>query len=171
MRKHVVLCLAMVALFVTFGCSRQQADVAVVPSADTVSAASAVSYYADSSYDLAALQKALSSYPYPVSISIATVNEDGSPNLAVCIPGITDDGKYLVFGLSDNRTKENFEERGLGVVLFYEYTPAAEKAERNKGCKVVVKYVGDEENDRLNKEAGNENASIYMEIVDILPIG
>jgi hypothetical protein len=180
MKKSIVVLCAVLACIVLASCSPKTAEVAapvaatpavVVPSVDTISAASATSYYAASSYDLAKLISVLGAYPYPVSVTIATVNSDGSPNLAVCIPGITKDGKYLTFGLSENRTKANFQERELGVVLFYEYTPTAEKAERNKGCKAVVRYVGDEENTRLNEAAANKNPSLYMEIVDILPIG
>lgn len=105
-------------------------------------------------------------------MGIATTNADGSPNLAVAIPGITEDGKYLILGLADNRTKANMTERDLAVVMFYEYNPTAvEKTDRNRGCRVVARYVGDKENTHLNKEANAKNPSIYLEIVELLPIG
>lgn len=172
MRKSGLLLLLLVAVLLMAGCSApEETEQALVASADTITAASGTSYYAGSSYDLDALKEALGAYPYPVSVTVSTVNADGSPNLAVAIPGISEDGKYLTFGLAENRTRENLTERELAVVLFYEYTPEAEKALRNQGCKVVVGYVGDEENKRLNEEAGNENPSLFMEIIEILPIG
>ena len=141
------------------------------PDVDTITAASGSSYYKNSSYDLQDLKDALGGYPYPTAISVATVNADGSPNISVVIPGLSADGRYLTFGLAGNRTRANFTERDLAVVLFYEYRPEAGKSERNKGCKVVVRYVGDYANKRLNTEAGNEKPSLFMEIVEILPIG
>lgn len=140
-------------------------------SVDAVTAASGKSYYGANSYDREALKAALSQYPYPVSVAVATVNDDGSPNLAVAIPGISGDGKHLVFGLAPNRTRENITARGTAVVIFYEYTPEAAKEERSKGCRVVVQYVGHEENRRLNRRDGKERPALYLEIIAILPIG
>jgi len=141
------------------------------PDVDTITAASGMPYYKNSSYNLEQLKASLAAYPYKAAISVATVNADGSPNAAVVIPGLTADGRYLTFGLAGNRTRDNFIERELAVVMFYEYTPSADKANRNKGCKVVVKYVGNPENERLNRAAGNEKPSLFMEIIEILPIG
>lgn len=176
MKKLLFLVLVLVVMFATVGCTPKQATVVaaepVKASVDTITAASGQLYYPSGSYDLAKLQEALGAYPYKTTIGIATTNSDGSPNLAVAIPGITGDGKYLQLGLADNRTKTNLTERELAVVMFYEYNPTAvEKAERNRGTRVVAKYVGDKENDRLNKEAGNKNPSLYLEIVELLPIG
>ncbi len=170
--KRMLLLLVFVVVFVAVGCTKQQAAETVKPSVDTITAASGQLYYPTGSYDLPALQAALGAYPYKVTMGIATTNADGSPNLAVAIPGITSDGKYLKLGFSDNRTKTNMTERELAVVMFYEYNPTAvEKADRNKGCRVVARYVGDKENTRLNKEANDKNPSIYLEIVELLPIG
>lgn len=141
------------------------------PDVDSITAASGTPYYKNSSYNLEQLKTALGSYPYPTAISVATVNEDGSPNLSVVIPSLSADGQYLTFGLAGNRTKENFLSQKLAVVMFYEYTPTADKANRNKGCKVVVKYVGDSKNKRLNSAADKDGSTIFMEIIEILPIG
>ena len=176
MKRTMVLLLVLVVMFVTVGCTPKQtaavATEAAKPSVDTITAASGQLYYPSGSYDLPELQAALSSYPYKTTVGIATTNSDGSPNLAVAIPGITSDGKYLKLGLADNRTKENMTERELTVVMFYEYNPTAvEKGDRNRGCRVVARYVGDKENARINKEANEKNPSLYLEIVELLPIG
>jgi len=139
-------------------------------STDVMTGASGQSYYASSSYTKEDLPELFGSYPYPFSITISSLNEDGSPNLAVAVPGLSKDGNYLTFGLAPNRTRENFLEREVAIVALYEYNPTAEeKNDRNKGCRIVVKYVGDEENKKLNGDA--ERPSIYMEIIEVLPIG
>lgn len=176
MKQVMLLVLVLVMAFAAVGCSKKQvapvAAEAAKPSVDSITAASGQLYYPAGSYDLPALQAALAVYPYKVTVGIATTNADGSPNLAVAIPGITADGKYLKLGLADNRTKVNIAERELVVVMFYEYNPTAvEKTDRNKGCRVVARYVGDEENTRLNTEANAKSPSIYLEIVEIMPIG
>ena len=172
MKRIMLLLLTLVIVFTAVGCTKQQATGTVKPSVDTITAASGQLYYPSGSYDLPALQAALAAYPYKVTVSIATTNADGSPNLAVAIPGITSEGKYLKLGLADNRTKTNMTERELAVVMFYEYNPiAVEKTDRNRGTRVVARYVGDKENTRLNKENNDKNPSVYLEIVELLPIG
>jgi hypothetical protein len=60
--------------------------------------------------------------------------------------------------------------RKLAVVSVYEYKPTAEsKADRNRGCRIILEYPGDEANAALN--AGKERPSLYMKIVKILPLG
>lgn len=165
----VVALLAVTAILGS--CQTQAAAVAApAPSADSISAASGQYYYAGSSYDRDALAAALKAYPYAGSVTVATVNVDGSPNLAVAIPGLSPDGQYLMFGLAENRTALNMKERGLAVVAIYEYAPRAEnKADRNRGARVILQYPGDEENERLN--AGKERKSIYMKIIEVIPLG
>ena len=140
------------------------------PGTDVLTAASGQYYYAASSYTPEALAAALKAYPYAGSVTVATVNADGTPNLAVAIPALSADGAYLSFGFADNRTKANMIERGYAVVCVYEYNPRAEnKADRNKGARIILSYPGDEENKALN--AGKERPSLYMKIVKILPLG
>ena len=176
MKRLMVLVLALMVVVLAAGCTKKQVTTAtleaVKPSVDSITAASGQLYYPAGSYDLPALQAALSSYPYKVTVGIATTNSDGSPNLAVAIPGITDDGKYLKLGLADNRTKTNIVERELVVFMFYEYNPTAvEKTDRNRGTRVVARYVGDEANTQMNKDANAKSPSLYLEIVELLPIG
>jgi hypothetical protein len=135
-----------------------------------MSAASGALHYAAGSYDAQQLKAALVKYPYAGSVTIATTNEDGSPNLIVAIPGLSADGQYMTFGLADNRTKINMIKGGLAVVAIYDYKPlATDKLERNRGCRLILEYPGDEANAALN--AGKERPSLYMKIVKILPLG
>jgi len=176
--------MAATVLFVGAACQTQpdapavapQADVVAAasdeyaPSADSISAASGKYYYEAGTYSAELLKAALSAYPYAGSVTIATVNEDGSPNLAVAIPGLSPDGQYLMFGLAENRTKANMIARKLSVVSIYEYAPKAEnKADRNRGCRIIIEYPGEDVNATLN--AGKERPSLYMKIVKILPLG
>jgi len=144
--------------------------VPAAPSVDTISAASGKFYYEAGSYNAEQLKAALSAYPYAGSVTIATVNEDGTPNLAVAVPGLSPDGQYLMFGLAENRTKANMLARSFAVVSIYEYKPTAEsKADRNRGCRIILEYPGADANTALN--AGKERPSLYMKIVRILPLG
>lgn len=58
-------------------------------SADSISKASTTNYYTKTSLSGEDLWKAMDAYQ--LSVSIATVNADGSPNAAVVIPGVTKD--------------------------------------------------------------------------------
>lgn len=150
--------------------SAASSEQGTAPSVDSISAASGKYYYEAGSYSAEQLKAALSAYPYAGSVTIATVNEDGSPNLAVAIPGLSADGQYLTFGLAANRTGLNMTTRKLAVVCIYEYRPLAEnKVDRNRGCKIIVEYPGDEANAALN--AGKERPALHMKIVKILPLG
>lgn len=177
MKKNWNYCIgfAVLAIFVLASCAprtTEQADSQpeVIASVDTISAASGALHYEAGSYDAAQLKVAMTKYPYPGSVTIATSNEDGSPNLIVAIPGLSEDGQYMTFGLADNRTKVNMVEQGMAVVAIYEYQPFAEdKLDRNRGCRVILEYPGDEANATLN--AGKERQSLYMKIVKILPLG
>lgn len=165
-RIAAVALLAVTALGSAFG----QPNPGAAPGTDVLTAASGQYYYAASSYSPEALAAALKSFPYPGSVTVATVNEDGTPNLAVAIPALSADGKYLSFGLADNRTKTNMIKRLYAVVCVYEYNPRAEnKADRNKGARIILSYPGDEENKSLN--AGKERPALFMRIVKILPLG
>ena len=173
LKRNWILCVGCVvlAIFVLSSCATQAATIPVLkPSVDTISAASGALYYAAGSYDAQQLKAALVKYPYAGSVTIATTNDDGSPNLIVAIPGLSTDGLYMTFGLADNRTKINMVKGGLAVVAIYDYKPlATDKLERNRGCRLILEYPGDEANAALN--AGQERPSLYMKIVKILPLG
>ena len=115
--------------------------------ADTFTGASEGKYfYKDSALTDDALWNVMASYQ--AAPTIATVNPDGSPNLAVFMPGLPmelDGERYFVFGLSDNQTKLNLEQNKTGVLALYQYDPTAEdKMERNVGARIKFEIVEDE---------------------------
>ncbi|MBI9104905.1 MAG: hypothetical protein JEY99_20985 [Spirochaetales bacterium] len=138
---------------------------------DGVTSASGNYYYEANSYSLKELKEVLSLYPYPAATAVSTVNLDGSPNLAVTIPGFSKQGDYLILGLAENRTRENILRDGRGVIIFYDYTPGAVKEDRNKGCRVIVRWVGPQLNDELNTRDELEKPALYLMIEDLLPLG
>lgn len=155
------------------------------PKVDTITSPSGDSNYEESTYDYneleAALQKNAEGNITPAS-SIATVNDDGTPNVAVftSVSYEEKDGtKYLTAYIGDEtHTYNNLKEERYGVFFFYEYDnqinvngqhdPSEEPLllEQNKGCKVVVKYVGDDTNDELSTSGRK-----YLEIIEIIPLG
>lgn len=143
-------------------------------SADAVSKASTVQYYAKSSLLGEDLWKALETRQ--CAIAVATVNADGSPNAAVVIPGVTKDRSALVFGLAPNQTLLNFRERRLAIVTAYIYNPsAADKLERNKGARILVEFVSDPaQAGKLledNRDKGATENSVFMRILKVMPLG
>jgi hypothetical protein len=77
--------------------------------------------------------------------------------------------------MEPNRTGVNFVERELAVIGFYEYNPPEELDPQNplatgdRGCRVIVQYPGDEKNAELNE--GRRRPAIFMEIIEVLPLG
>lgn len=106
------------------------------------------------------------------AVTVATVSADGSPNLAVVIPGVADENT-LVFALAPNQTRVNFAERKVAVMAYYIYNPdAAEKPDRNRGCRVHLKLVEDETRlTELNEGKEKPENYQYFEIVKIEPLG
>lgn len=141
---------------------------------DSISAASKMFYYAKSSLTGEDLWKAIEQRAGAVVVS--TANEDGTPNAAIIIPGITRDRTALIFGIAPNQTLENLKARHIAVITIYIYTPtAADKFERNKGARIIAELITDKaEIDRLvaeNKDRGASAQSTFLKIVKILPLG
>jgi hypothetical protein len=143
-------------------------------SADSVSAASKANYYAKSSLQGEQLWYAIENRLG--AATMATVNADGSPNIATVIPGVVKDRSALMFGIAPNQTSLNLKERKLAALSVYLYTPAAtDKFERNKGARFVLELITDpaliaklfEE----NKDRGASATTTFLRIVRILPIG
>ena len=133
-------------------------------------------YYKDSALTDDALWNVMATYQ--AAPTIATVNPDGTPNLAVFMPGMPmelNGERYFVFGLADNQTKLNLEANKVGVLSLYQYNPSAEdKMERNVGARIRFEIVEDSAIiDELNK--ANDNAiregSIICHVVEVLPLG
>lgn len=113
---------------------------------------------------------------YQAAPTIATVNPDGSPNLAVFMPGMPmelDGERYFVFGLADNQTKLNLQENKVGVLSLYQYNPKAEdKMERNVGARIKFEVVEDEDIiNKLSEENEIREGSIICHAVEVLPLG
>lgn len=105
------------------------------------------------------------------AVSIATTNEDGSPNLATLVPGITPDGKYLTITSAENQTIKNIEERKLAVFQFYNYQAQEEdKMKRNTGARAIVKYDADKQAE-LTEQYKPREGSFMLEIVKVIPLG
>jgi hypothetical protein len=106
--------------------------------------------------------------------TVATTNEDGTPNIAVFGGGSIMKGEYIVFNWTDNQSKANLMERKLGMVAFDVVNLSAEtKQERHKGAKVRIEYV-DDKTIREELKAESErviDATLIVRIVEILPIG
>ncbi|MCB2288560.1 peptidoglycan-binding protein [Clostridium sp. CS001] len=144
--------------------------VAAVPNVDSISAASKTYYYESSSLTGVKLMDAIKARSG--ATSVATTNQDGTPNIATVVPGVADEN-HLQFGISPNQTSANILERKIAVLTFYIYNPTAvEKADRNIGARVVLKLVEDETKikDLMTKTKAAEG-TIFMEIVKVLPLG
>ena len=143
--------------------------------ADTFTSASQGKYfYQDSALTDDALWQVMATYQ--AAPTIATVNPDGSPNLAVFMPGMPmelDGERYFVFGLADNQTKLNLQENKVGVLSLYQYNPKAEdKMERNIGARIKFEVVEDEDIiNKLSEENEIREGSIICHAVEILPLG
>jgi hypothetical protein len=143
-------------------------------SVDLISKASTSNYYTKTSISGEELWKALESYQ--LSVSVATVNADGSPNAAVVIPGVTKDRQHLFFGLAPNQTGINMKERKLIVVTATGYTaPKGKVGMSYSGARIIAEYVSDPALQKTlveqNKDKKASDSTIFLKIVKILPIG
>lgn len=102
--------------------------------------------------------------------SVATTNPDGSANSAVFIYAChkLNDTYYIQAGLAPNQSLENINRTGEAVAM-YAKTPD-EKPFAMSGARMHLSLVTDEAViEELNK-SGREGA-IYLEVVDVLPLG
>ena len=177
MKKLSILLCSIVLVGCANNASVKESSKTSVTVADTFTGASEGKYfYKDSALTDDALWNVMASYQ--AAPTVATVNPDGSPNLAVFMPGLPmelDGERYFVFGLSDNQTKLNLEQNKTGVLALYQYDPTAEdKMERNVGARIKFEIVEDEKIiEALNK--ANDNAiregSTICHVVEVLPLG
>lgn len=170
MKKLISLALLLTILA---GCATTPKDDAPV---DTFTNASVNNFYADSALTGDKLWEVLSTYQS--APTIATVNPDGTPNLAVFMPGghmVLDGEDYFVFGLSDNQTKLNLEKDKIGVLALYIYEPTAEaKTDRNVGARIKFEYIDDEATVKKLKEQYPDiitDTAMVCKAVEILPLG
>lgn len=148
-----------------------------VANVDTFTSASTGKYfYQESALQDDALWEVIANYA--AAPTIATVNPDGTPNLAVFMPGMPmelEGEHYFVFGLADNQTKLNLQEKKVGVLSLYQYNPSAEeKTQRNVGARLNFELVEDSAViDALNAAYDNGIAETMMvcHVVEVLPLG
>lgn len=139
-------------------------------SVDSVSAASLVHYFPDSRLTGTQLQRAFgSSIP---SLSIATVNEDGSPNIAMLSP-IPVSNDYIMIILSDTQTRRNLERYGMAAAAAYSYTPMAAPDAQYQGSRLVLELEKDPQViQKLQQQSDSENPdAVFLRIIRILPLG
>lgn len=177
MKKLISMALLLTLLV---GCATTPKDDAITPkddeTVDTFTTASINNFYGESGLTGDKLWEVLSTYQS--APTIATVNPDGTPNLAVFMPGghMTLDGEdYFVFGLMDNQTKLNLEREKLGVLALYIYTPTAEaKTDRNVGARIKFEYIDEEATINKLKEQYPDivtDTAMICKAVEILPLG
>lgn len=158
----------MAVLLLSTGCSsRSQQSKAAV---DGVSSAS-LTHYEDSSLSQEELMKAIENEEG--GCTIATVNQDGSPNLIVAVPGVADEN-HLIFGWADNTTKANVKRTGQAMIAYYLYdSQAAEKSGRHSGARLRVELETDE---AVLKKLFEDNPDLpsigtVLKITEVLPLG
>ena len=107
------------------------------------------------------------------SCSVATVNADGTPNLANFVPYPARE-EYLAFTFSSNVTRENLLRTGEAMVSYYIYNAeAGDKYERNQGARFRVEPVTDEALiARLHEETPEiPSGATFVRIAEVLPLG
>ncbi len=176
MKKFSVLLLS--ALFMTgalTGCgseSTPETAVTTAGSIDSISAASTNSYYAESSLTGEALMTSIQNREG--SFTVATVNADGTPNIATVVPGVASDN-HLAFGIVANQTTANLDRNKVAVMSYYVYDADAEdKLERNQGARLVLQLVEDADTIaelRASNPDSTSDTTIFMEIVKVLTLG
>ena len=139
--------------------------------ADAVSSASvATNLYTN--LTAAELQEAVNAYR--CECMFATVNEDGTPNLAVFTGGGMIDETYVVFNWYENQTYANVRRTKLGMIGYDVVNLGADTKEgRHQGAIVKVELVEDE---TVREELAAKHEFILPEtaifrIIEVLPVG
>lgn len=166
MKRTIALALALALALCLAGCNSaaggQEADAAATASTYT-------NLYTN--MDQAAVLDAMRAYSG--LCNVATVNADGTPNIAIFVPGVADDS-HIMFGLADNSTKANLLRDKVAEISYDVANPAAETKEgRHQGAVLKVELEEDEEV-LAELKANNENISdahIILKIVEVMPIG
>lgn len=170
------LALTSLAVLLLAGCSSSDAGSAATPTPETDSftSASVSDFYGDSGLKDDALWTAFDSFQ--LTPSVATVNPDGTPNIAVVIPGshtAVDGSDYFVFGLADNQTKANLQEKGEGVMTLVGGFDDEKKALSGIGARVSFTVVTDEDELAAVKAANEKvtDENIVCKVTEVRPLG
>lgn len=120
--------------------------------------------------DQAALLEAIGQFKGLCNVS--TVNADGTPNIAIFVPGVADDS-HIFFNWADNATKANVLREKTAIMSYDIADPTAEeKAGRHSGA--VVKLELEDAEVLAQLQEANESvseASVVLKIVEVLPVG
>ncbi|OUP24386.1 hypothetical protein [Gemmiger sp. An194] len=152
------------------GASSETAASETSVSADAAATASATTgLYTN--LDQAALLEAIGQFKGLCNVS--TVNADGTPNIAIVVPGVADDS-HIFFNWADNATKANVLREKTAIMSYDIADPTAEeKAGRHSGAVVKLELEEDAEVLAQLQEANESvsEASVVLKIVEVLPVG
>ncbi len=144
---------------------------AAAETVDTVTTASVANYYGSLTGD--ELMDAVNSYSG--FYAVASVNPDGTPNIAYFIYGMKklNDVYYVQLGINPNQTTANIE-NGSALIAMYGALPAADAQLQSatSGAKMVLKKVEDQAIlDELLKNAPEGYTPMYYEVIEVRPLG
>ena len=144
---------------------------AAAETTDAVTTASVANYYGALTGD--ELMNAINSYTG--FYAVASVNPDGTPNIAYFVYGMQKIGDvyYVQLGINPNQTTANFE-NGSELMAMYGALPAADAQlmTATNGAKMVLKKVDDEEIlAELLKTAPEGYTPMYYEVIETRPLG
>lgn len=170
MRKIMYSCLVALCLVGCTSTPKEQVEPTTTP--DVFTSASVNNFYEASSWTGDQLIEGIKNRSG--SWTIATVNPDNTPNLAVAVFGMLDD-TTLILNLAPNQTGENIVRTKEAVAIIYQYTndQAIEKTLRNQGAKLKLELVSDDEFKTI-QEANSDtvtDTTLVLKIVEVLPLG
>ena len=144
---------------------------AAAEAVDTVTTASVANYYGALAGD--ELMEAINSNSG--FYAVASVNPDGTPNIAYFIYNMRKlgDTYYIQLGINPNQTTANID-NGSALIAMYGALPAADAqlATATSGAKMVLKKVEDEATlTELLKTAHEGYSPMYYEVIETRPIG
>ncbi len=163
MKKALSILIACVLMM----CSFAMAETAT----DAVTTASVANYYGALTGD--ELMNAINSYSG--FYAVASVNPDGTPNIAYFIYGMIklNDVYYIQLGINPNQTTANIE-NGSALIAMYGALPAADAQLQSatSGAKMILKKVEDEAIlAELLKTAPEGYTPMYYEVTETRPLG
>ncbi len=137
---------------------------------DTFTTASITNYYEASSWTGETLMDAISSRTG--AWTIATVNPDGSPNIAVAVFGVLDEDTLLL-NLAPNQTAANITRTGEAMAIIYKYTADLEvdRSTRNQGAKLILETVSPEKHKSYQDTDSVTPNSFIFTIKEVRPLG
>ena len=99
--------------------------------------------------------------------TVATVNEDGTPNAGIFVPMMTDED-HVTMVLAPNRTRSNIERTKTCVITYTVLNPeSASKAERYKGARLRLQLITQQDTEYADAAANCPNLNPYTLIFKI----